>query len=101
MRKDEKSKECIANALIELLHQKPLDLISIKELCLRAKVGRTAFYNHFKSKEDVLKYIYQKAHQKHFKDKFKDFHYLCSDFFIQDMIEFFDKNSDLLLVLFK
>lgn len=101
MRKDEKSKEFIAKTLVELLHQKPLDLISIKELCFHAKVGRTAFYNHFKSKEDVLKYIYRKAHRQHFEDKFKDFNYLCSDRFIQDMIHFFDKNSDLLLVLFK
>lgn len=101
MGKDEKTKHLIAEALVEMLHKQPLDLISIKELCDRAKVGRTSFYNNFKSKEDALKYIYRKAHNQVFQDKFKDLAYLCSDCFIRDMIAFFDANSDLLTVLHK
>lgn len=101
MNKENKTKNSIANSLIEMLQVQPLDLISIKDLCSCAKIGRTAFYNHFKNKEDVLKYIYRKAHHEIFQDKFKDLDYLRSDLFIKDMIKFFDMNSELLLVLHK
>lgn len=101
MKKDERTKQLVAHALIKILDKHPLDLITIKEICKQAGVGRTAFYHHFKNKEDVLKYIYRKAHYQVFQDKFKDLDYLCSDSLIKDMIYFFDTNSDLLLVLYK
>ena len=101
MNKSEKSKSAISHALIEILQRKPLDLISIKELTEKAHVGRTAFYNNFKNLEDVLKYIYRNAHHEIFDDKFKDLSYQYSDDYIKDMIDFFDKNSQLLNVLFK
>lgn len=44
----------ITNALLELLEQKEMTEISIKELCDKAQVGRTSFYRNFASKEDVL-----------------------------------------------
>lgn len=46
--------EHITDALIELLKKKPLDEISISELCDTAMVGRTSFYRNFESKEDVI-----------------------------------------------
>ena len=95
MKKEEKTKQSIATSLIAMLDKTPLDLITIKEICQQAHVGRTAFYHHFKSKEDVLKYIYRSAHKKVFQDKFKDLDYLCSEHFIHDMIYFFDTNSAL------
>ena len=101
MNKSEKSKLAISQSLIEILQRKPLDLITIKELTEKAHVGRTAFYNNFKNLEDVLKYIYRNAHHEIFNDKFKDLTYQYSDNYIKDMIDFFDKNSQLLNVLFK
>lgn len=41
----------LAKALIELLKNKDLDKISIRELCDRAGVGRATFYRHYHSKE--------------------------------------------------
>lgn len=101
MKKVKKQKNAITLALIDLLHKKPLDLITIKDLCLTAQVGGTAFYNHFKNKEDVLKSIYKKAHEEIFGNKFMNIDYLYSDEFIKDMIYFFDVHSDLLFILFK
>lgn len=101
MNKATKTKEQLAHALIELLNTRPLDLITIKLLCEKANVGRTAFYNNFKNKDDVLKYIYRKAHKEAFQDKFKSLDYLRSDEYIKDMITFFDKNTSLLQVLDK
>ena len=41
-------------ALVELMKEKDLDKITITEIVARAGVGRSSFYRHFSSKEDVL-----------------------------------------------
>ena len=70
MNKAIKTKNQISKALIELLNNKPLDLITIKELAKKAEISRTAFYNNFNNLDDVLKYIYQRAHKQIFKEKY-------------------------------
>lgn len=45
----------LTNALLDLLKEKPLNDISIRELTDKAKVGRASFYRNFNSKEDILK----------------------------------------------
>ena len=47
-------REAITQALIELMDEKPFENISITEVVQRAGVGRSSFYRHFSSKEDVL-----------------------------------------------
>ena len=96
MNKAIKTKNQISKALIELLNNKPLDLITIKELAKKAEISRTAFYNNFNNLDDVLKYIYQRAHKQIFKEKYSQLEYVYSDEHILDMISFFDKNSKLL-----
>ena len=44
----------LAETLIELLKSMSLDEISVRELCVRAGVGRASFYRHFQSKEEIL-----------------------------------------------
>ena len=46
--------ERLTAALLELLEDKPLADISIRELCGKAGVGRTSFYRNFQDKEDIL-----------------------------------------------
>ena len=67
MNKAIKTKNQISKALIELLNNKPLDLITIKELAKKAEISRTAFYNNFNNLDDVLKYIYQRAKKRFLK----------------------------------
>lgn len=47
--------EHLTDALLELLHKKPISEISISELCDSACVGRASFYRNFESKEDILR----------------------------------------------
>ena len=47
--------EHITNSLLALLEEKPLENISISELCNNAGIGRASFYRNFNSKEDILK----------------------------------------------
>lgn len=48
------ARECIVSALMQLLRQKPLSAITIKELCERAGVSRMTFYRNYDAKEDIL-----------------------------------------------
>lgn len=45
----------ITDALLNLLKNKPIENISISELCDLAMIGRASFYRNFDSKEDILK----------------------------------------------
>ncbi|MGN0292757.1 MAG: TetR/AcrR family transcriptional regulator [Lachnospiraceae bacterium] len=47
-------KECIADALIQLMKEKPLEAVTITEMTNLAGVGRSTYYRNFTSKEDIL-----------------------------------------------
>lgn len=47
-------KECLADALIDLLENKPLEKITLPEIARQAGVGRTTYFRHFHSKEEML-----------------------------------------------
>ena len=51
------TKQMIQDSLIELLNDKPIEKISIKELCELADINRKTFYNHYGSQYDVLKEV--------------------------------------------
>lgn len=51
------TKQMIQNALIALLEEKPLDKISVTELCQKAAVNRMTFYKYYGSQFDVLNAI--------------------------------------------
>lgn len=48
-------KECITQALMEMIKKEPFENITITDITKRAGVGRVSFYRNFESKEDVLK----------------------------------------------
>ena len=47
-------KECLADALIKLLHQKPMEKITIPEIAETAAVGRTTYFRNFTTKNEML-----------------------------------------------
>ena len=47
-------KEAIAIALVELMQERHINKISVKDIVERAGVGRSSFYRNFSSKEDIL-----------------------------------------------
>ncbi len=60
-----KTKEALHNSLLELIKDKPLDTISVSELCRKAKVNRGTFYFHYDKVEDVF--------EEYFKEIMSDF----------------------------
>lgn len=44
-------------ALLHLLHEKPMEKITVKELCEKSNIYRSTFYSHYKSPEELLRSI--------------------------------------------
>jgi len=53
-RRVQRTKQTLYSALMQLVDEKPFDKITVKEILERANVGRTTFYTHFDSKEDLF-----------------------------------------------
>lgn len=52
-----RTKQLLKRAFLELLEEKPIHAVSIRELCKRAGINRTTFYNHYGSQYDLLEDI--------------------------------------------
>jgi AcrR family transcriptional regulator len=49
-----RTRERLGTALLELLHEKAIDDVTLQEVLDRATVGRSTFYLHFRDKNDLL-----------------------------------------------
>lgn len=58
----EKTKILLSNALLELLKFKTFNEIKVVEICEKAMIHKTTFYNHFEDKYELLNYIMLKMH---------------------------------------
>jgi AcrR family transcriptional regulator len=54
-RRSKRSEQALIDALIELMAVKTYDSISIKEIVEKANVGRSTFYAHYQTKDDLVK----------------------------------------------
>ena len=51
------TKRLLANAFLQMLEDTPIHAISIRQLCEKAGINRTTFYNHYGSQYDLLEDI--------------------------------------------
>jgi AcrR family transcriptional regulator len=56
-RKTRYTRKVLEDSLIELMKDKPVVKITIKELCEKADVNRTTFYAHYRDQYDLLQQI--------------------------------------------
>lgn len=54
-RQVQRTRESLQNALIDLLQTRPYDSVTISDITERANVGRTTFYLHYVSKDDLFR----------------------------------------------
>ncbi|MDR0637329.1 MAG: TetR/AcrR family transcriptional regulator [Spirochaetaceae bacterium] len=65
-------KDYMAQGLFILMRKKPFAAISIGEIAEKAGVNRSTYYRNFNSKDDIIKYFYNKItfeHLERVKDK--------------------------------
>lgn len=48
------TRDVLGDALVELMHQKPFDSITVQQVLDRAHVGRSTFYAHYRGKNDLF-----------------------------------------------
>ena len=53
-RRVERTRELLQKALIELISEREYEVITIQEIADRANVGRTTFYLHYNSKDELF-----------------------------------------------
>lgn len=53
-RRPQRTRRALRDALLSLLVEKGWDDLSVQDICARADVGRSTFYLHFRSKEELL-----------------------------------------------
>ena len=54
-----RTRALLQQALIELLHERRYDAITIQDIVDRANVGRTTFYLHFRSKDELVMHCHE------------------------------------------
>jgi AcrR family transcriptional regulator len=50
----ERTRERLGSAFVALIHEKPIESVTVQDLLNRASVGRSTFYLHFRNKNDLL-----------------------------------------------
>ncbi|MBS4097823.1 MAG: TetR/AcrR family transcriptional regulator [Sulfuricella sp.] len=53
-RRTQRTRLALRDALLSLLVEKSWDELSVQDICTRANIGRSTFYLHFPSKEELL-----------------------------------------------
>jgi AcrR family transcriptional regulator len=49
-----RTRDTLGDALMELMHEKAFDDITVQEVLDRAEVGRSTFYRHYRDKDDLF-----------------------------------------------
>ncbi len=99
----QKTYESLITSLLELLKEKPLDRITVNELCQKARIRRPTFYKHFNDKYDFFNFTVQSL-QEHYMaqvDQESDDTHPVSYFstLFQTMIDAIDEYQKVLLAL--
>ncbi|HXR87214.1 MAG TPA: TetR/AcrR family transcriptional regulator C-terminal domain-containing protein [Stellaceae bacterium] len=50
-----RTRTLLHNALLASLRNKSYDAITVEDLCIKAKIGRSTFYAHYTGKDDLLR----------------------------------------------
>ena len=58
--KSERTKQALADALEQLMHEMPLAKVTVRAVTTRAGVDRQTFYYHFDTMDDLLEYLCSK-----------------------------------------
>lgn len=90
------TKMFIKEALLGLMEQKPVDQITITELCKQADINRNTFYTHFNTIKDALTMVEQELEE----SLFSELNLNVEDrTIIKQLFEHFKKNGNIYRIL--
>lgn len=98
-RRVEYTKMVLRRALLNLLAEKPLNDISVTELCTKADVNRATFYAHYESTYSLLTEIQEEFYES-IKGDIRSVINNESDTKLQDLLHKMYTNKDLCTILF-
>lgn len=81
------TRRALSAALKELMQEKPLEKISVADICQRCEMNRQSFYYHFKDKYDLVNWIFDTefiavAKKTEFSDQWDFLETLCTHFYV-------------------
>lgn len=88
-RRVQRTKRLLQGALVELIKEKGYDNLTVQDITDRADVGRTTFYLHYQSKEDLLLEHHANL-QVHFSLSVLNYQQLMGDEALPEMVEFLE-----------
>jgi AcrR family transcriptional regulator len=101
-RKTEYTRMVLRNSLVELMKEKPVTRITIKELCEKADVNRTTFYTHYQDQYELLRQIEDET-LAYFEDMLKKYNdkYSKSEVtqMVEELFQYVSNNSNSIQVL--
>ncbi|GAB6393082.1 MAG: TetR/AcrR family transcriptional regulator [Treponematales bacterium] len=102
-RKTRYTRRVIRESLIELMENKPITRISIKEICALADVSRPTFYAHYRDQYDLLQSIEDETHaffmEANFIKTAKKLNKREMTAFVAGVLEYIERNSHSIQVL--
>src|SRR5512133_339484 len=60
-RRTQRTQQALMDALLDLLKAKHYDAISVKDIIESANVGRSTFYAHYQTKDDLLRGAFERV----------------------------------------
>ncbi|MGI5884022.1 MAG: TetR/AcrR family transcriptional regulator C-terminal domain-containing protein [Candidatus Spyradocola sp.] len=82
------TKKALADALKQLMSEKPLQKISVGDICERCNMNRKSFYYHFKDKYDLVNWIFYTE----FAEQFLGADQIEPACFLEKICEYFYRN---------
>jgi len=53
-RRSQRTRTAVRQAMLELITERGWDAVAVQDICERADIGRSTFYTHYPSKDDLL-----------------------------------------------
>ena len=82
------TKKALADALKQLMAEKPLQKISVGDICERCNMNRKSFYYHFRDKYDLVNWVFYTE----FAEQFIGEGQITSGFFLEKICTYFYRN---------
>lgn len=96
------TKRVLKESLAELLHEKPIEKITVKEICERADINRGTFYSHYEDQYDLYRHVIEDLNNT-ILEKLGNFMSLSDEEILDNAtsaLEYIQENRKFIMVLF-